>query len=50
MTLRKVEIEVRRMRRWKKNAGPGHRQSAAHALKQAVTKALIAAATSRKGR
>lgn len=50
MTIREAEAQVRRMRRWKKRAGPGHRQSAAHALKAAVTQALIAAASRRKGR
>lgn len=34
----------RRMRRWKKKAGPGHRQSAEYALKAAVTAALVLAA------
>jgi hypothetical protein len=43
-SIRQAEARVRRMRRWKKKAGPGHRQSAAHALKGAVTQALIAAA------
>jgi len=46
-SIREAEAQVRRMRRWKKKAGPGHRQSAAHALKAAVTVALIAAAQRR---
>ena len=43
-SIREAEAQVRRMRRWKKRAGPGHRQSAAHALKAAVTAALVVAA------
>lgn len=50
MTIREAEAQVRRMRRWKKKAGPGHRQSAAHALKAAVTQALIAAVSHRNGK
>jgi hypothetical protein len=47
MTIREAEAHVRRMRRWKKNAGPGFRQKADAALRDAVKAALIAAA--RKG-
>ena len=51
MTIREAEAKVRRMRRWKKKAGPGYRQTADAALKAAVTQALVAAiARSGKGR
>jgi hypothetical protein len=50
MTLREAEAEVRRMRRWKKKAGPGFRQKADAALREAVKQALIAAAAARFGK
>lgn len=49
MTIREAEAEVRRMRRWKRKAGPGFRQKADAALREAVKAALIAA-VSRSGK
>lgn len=47
MTIREAEAEVRKMRRWKRKAGPGFRQKADAALREAVKAALIAAAKGR---